>query len=58
MKKISICFIVIGCVFVLWGLGIGKVYDAGGIALSISGSIIVGSGVIALAITQAFGKKS
>ena len=57
MKNLCIILMVVGFLLALWGIGIGTGYDAGGIALSIFGSSLFGSGVIALAITQALGKK-
>ena len=60
MKVFSIFIMVVSVLLASWGLGIAHPNTGTSIAsmiLGISGSIVFGSGVIALAITQAFEKK-
>ena len=54
MKHVPVILMVAGIIFVLWGIGMGYGFAVG---LVIAGSILIGSGVIAHAITEGFAKK-
>ena len=58
MKTLPIIAMIFGFLLMLWGMAIGSGYDAGAITLAISGSILVGSSIVALAILQASGGKN